>query len=95
MKLSFRVLDFFISIVFLATPVVVVAQQQQINTATYCGATWEDAVACQRPCPSGAPADCATGETCFANTPVREKRIDYTTSLLLLLLLLLLQSIVY
>ncbi len=81
MKLSSRV-DFFISILFLAAPVVVVAQQQQINTANYCGATWVDAVACQLPCPSGAPADCAAGETCFANTPVREKRINHTLLLL-------------
>lgn len=47
---------------------VVVAQQ--IDSTNYCGVTWVDAVACQRPCPSGAPADCAAGETCFANTPV-------------------------
>ena len=60
-----------ISLLLAAPPsivVVVVAQQQLANS---CGVTWVDAVACQRPCPSGAPADCAAGETCFANTPVR------------------------
>ena len=60
-----------ISLLLAAPPsivVVVVAQQQLANS---CGVTWVDAVACQRPCPSGAPVDCAAGETCFANTPVR------------------------
>lgn len=37
----------------------------------YCGTGWMDAVSrCAKPCPSGAPTDCMTGETCFAGTPV-------------------------
>lgn len=41
------------------------------SAGNYCGSSWLDAVSkCQQPCPSGAPSECAAGETCFAGTPV-------------------------
>jgi hypothetical protein len=51
---------------------VVQAQAQGLGgTTSYCGTTWVDAVSlCMTPCPTGAPTECALGQTCFANTPV-------------------------
>ena len=57
-----------------ATTIVVLVQAQAqglVETTSYCGTTWVDAVSlCMTPCPTGAPTECALGQTCFANTPV-------------------------
>mmetsp|Transcript_18470 Transcript_18470/g.38287 ORF Transcript_18470/g.38287 Transcript_18470/m.38287 type:complete len:838 (+) Transcript_18470:89-2602(+) len=43
------------------------------SAGNYCGSSWLDAVSkCQQPCPTGAPSECAPGETCFAGTPCTE-----------------------
>ena len=58
------------SVVVIATTTAAFASVVQAQT-NYCGTTWVDAVSlCINPCPTGAPTECALGETCFANTPV-------------------------
>jgi len=58
------------SVVVIATATAAFASVVQAQT-NYCGTTWVDAVSlCINPCPTGAPTECAMGETCFANTPV-------------------------
>ena len=53
-----------------AAAVSILATPAKAN-GNFCGTTWNDAVSrCARDCPSGAPSQCASGETCFAGTPV-------------------------
>ncbi len=61
-----------LTLLLLPAVAVVPVGGQGAGSGNYCGASWVDAVSsCLTPCPTGMPTDCAIGETCFADTPVR------------------------
>jgi len=47
--------------------------KSSIQRDFYCGASWEDAVTCNKECPSGEDPECPVGQTCFADTGCKAK----------------------
>ena len=47
--------------------------KSSIQRDFYCGASWEDAVMCNKECPSGEDPECPVGQTCFADTGCKAK----------------------